>query len=230
MKNRNVLSLSGWGQIHDSLKNITDSLSPEYQTTHLSYNKFAGNVDSLFKYVGSKKYNPEIVIGWSLGGQLSTRLVAKNILKPKLLILIAPPFQFVKTIGIKAAMGKVAFKSFQASFRKMPNKTLKTFGMLSSIVDVNAGQIYETLDFAEENHHNWDLWLDELGRFSCEEIDFSNFPKTILFHGRADKIVHASQAELFAEKIPDIKLEMIKGCGHAPHLKNPELIKSFLVL
>ena len=47
-------------------------------------------------------------------------------------------------------------------------------------------------------------------------------PRTLYFHGAGDMIVHSSQAEYFRERIKNLRLEIFKNCGHAPHLNDIE--------
>jgi pimeloyl-[acyl-carrier protein] methyl ester esterase len=64
------------------------------------------------------------------------------------------------------------------------------------------------------------LWLKELERFSCFDVNFSETPRTLYFHGAGDMIVHVSQAEYFRERIKNFRLEIFNNCGHAPHLSD----------
>ncbi len=167
-------------------------------------------------------------MGWSLGGQLAIRLIEKKILVPKLLILIAPPFQMIKDSRIQAGMAKAVFDEFYRNFTNAPDQTLKQFAILMAMNDRNAKDIVKTLDINEKNFANLAFWLKELERFSCFDIDFSNMPRTLYFHGAGDMIVHASQSEYFQKKIKNFRLEIFKNCGHAPHLSDVERMKKII--
>ena len=95
---KNILCLSGWGQKFDSLESIFD---PIFFARSLNYSKF-NDVQKFFTSIEQQKLNTEILVGWSLGGQLAIRLIEKQILQPKLLILIAPPFKWLKTSILKS--------------------------------------------------------------------------------------------------------------------------------
>ncbi len=76
-----------------------------------------------------------------------------------------------------------------------------------------------------ENTDNLYSWLKEL-EFSCFDVDFKDFPKTIYIWGEGDAVVNNHQNTLqykyFANKISDFKVEIIKNCGHAPHFSHKE--------
>jgi pimeloyl-ACP methyl ester carboxylesterase len=54
-------------------------------------------------------------------------------------------------------------------------------------------------------------------------------PRTLYFHGAGDMITHVSQVEYFRERFKNLRLEIFKNCGHAPHLSNPEGLKKIIV-
>lgn len=218
-----ILCLSGWGQKYDSLKPV---FSESFFVSSFDYSQF-NNVEDFFTAISQE--NPEILVGWSLGGQLAIRLIEKKILNPKLLILIAPPFQMIKDSHIQAGMAKNTFDEFYKNFAQAPDKTLKQFAILTAMNDRHATEIAKTLDINDKNFEQLKFWLKELERFSCFDVDFSNMPRTLYFHGAGDMIVHLSQAEYFKQRIKNFRLEIFKNCGHAPHLSDlPRLQKIIL--
>ncbi len=225
---RPILCLTGWGQKFDSLENIfSESFFDPFFVSSFDYFAF-DNVEKLFAEIATQKLNPEILIGWSLGGQLAVRLIEKKILTPKLLILIAPPFQMLKDSRIHAGMSQNAFDEFYGNFVKAPTQTLKQFSILTAMNDRSAKEIAKTLDINDKNFEQLKFWLEELSRFSCFDVDFSNMPRTLFFQGAGDMIVHASQAEYFKERIKNFRLEIFNNCGHAPHLSDVEKLRKII--
>ncbi len=226
---KQILCLSGWGQKFDSLEFIfQDSIFDPFFVSSFDYSS-CNNIDEFFSNFELKKINPEIVIGWSLGGQLALRLIEKKILSPKLLILIAPPFQMIKDERIQAAMSLEVFKEFYQNFITAPDKTLKQFAILTAMNDRNAGDIAKTLDISDKNFEQLKFWLEELKRFSCFDLDFDNMPRTLLFQGAGDMIVHASQVEYFKERIKNFRLEICRNCGHAPQLNDVVRLRKLIL-
>jgi pimeloyl-ACP methyl ester carboxylesterase len=220
-----ILTLSGWGQKFDSLEEIfSDPIFDPFFISSLDYSAF-DNVEKFFDFVTKKNLNLEILIAWSLGGQLAIRLIEKKILSPKLLILIAPPFQMIKDSRIQAGMAKSTFDEFYKNFCDAPNQTLKQFAILTAMNDRNANEIARNLDISDKNFTQLKFWLEELSRFSCFDVDFSEMPRTLYFQGAGDMIVHASQAEYFKNHLKNFRLEIFKNCGHAPHLNDPQTLR-----
>ena len=228
-----ILSFSGWGQKFDSLDIIfKDSVfDPSFfkrnPITHFDYSSFKCPKD-LFNNVKNKNLDPKIIIGWSLGGQIAMRLISQKILKPKLLILIAPPFQMVKNKQIEIAMSQKTFNNFYQNFKTSPTKTLKQFAVLSAIKDQNSKEIIKNIQISDNNFENLQSWLQELKDFSCFDINFDDFPKTIFFQGKSDMITHPKQVDYFKERIKYFTLELFKNCGHAPHLNDREKFSKIL--
>lgn len=230
---KKILCLNGWGQKFDSLESIFDpiflsKISPFNEVYSLNYSEFF-DPEKFFAEVDSEELKPEIVIGWSLGGQLAIRLVEKKILQPKLLILLAPPFQMLKDSRVQAGMSKETFDEFYKNFSQAPTQTLKQFSILTAMNDRNASDIARTLDVNDKNFEQLKFWLEELARFSCFNVNFENMPRTLYFQGAGDMIVHVSQAQYFQERIKNFRLEIFKNCGHAPHLSDPENLKKIIL-
>ncbi len=226
---KKILCLSGWGQKFDSLESVFDPIffaGAEVKSANYSR---CNSVENFFAEMQKENFYPEVVMGWSLGGQLAIRLIEKKVLQPKLLILLAPPFQMIKDSRIQAGMAKTTFDEFYKNFSQAPTQTLKQFSILAAMNDRHAAEIARTLDVSEENFENLKFWLEELARFSCFDVDFSNMPQTLYFHGAGDMIVHASQAEYFKERIRNFRQEIFKNCGHAPHLSDVEKMRKIIL-
>ena len=96
-----TLTLSGWGQPFDTLSHLAPG-------AHAVDYAHAANASEALRMIASQGGDAELVIGWSLGGQLAARAVAEGLLSPRLLVLIAAPFQFVGG----SAMGPETFAKF----------------------------------------------------------------------------------------------------------------------
>lgn len=229
MLKKKITCISGWGQKFDSLEFIFNAQNFDpFFVSSIDYTKFS-NVEEFFADVAKARLDTEILVGWSLGGQLALRLIERKILAPKLLILIAPPFQMIKDARVQAGMAPHTFHEFRDNFVKAPDKTLKQFSILTAMNDRNAAEIARSLDIREENFAPLTYWLDELKRFSCFDLDFSNMPHTLYFHGAGDMIVHVSQANYFQERMKNFRLEIFSKCGHAPQLSDVERMRKVIL-
>jgi pimeloyl-ACP methyl ester carboxylesterase len=224
-----VICLSGWGQNYRSLEKIFESsnFSP-FSISSLDYSQFFSPQD-FFSSIKSQNLQSDILVGWSLGGQLAIRLIAEKILQPKLLVLLAPPFQMVKDEKIKSGMPPQVFAEFYQNFSTAPDATLKKFSILTAMNDRNAKEIAKNLDVNQSNFKQLQSWLEELKNFSCFNVDFSSMPRVIFFQGAGDSIVHSSQAEYFQERIKNFRFELMKNCGHAPHLSDVEKVRAVIL-
>ena len=174
-----------------------------------------------------KAYDNEVVIGWSLGGQVAIRLIEKQILKPKLLILIATPFQYVQNEKNKIGIEKHNFDSFKNVLRLDVIEALKYLAFLSAGGDENPTAVIENMEPIKNisNLESWfqellESWFQELKDFSCFDVDFKNFPKTVYICGDGDAVVNCSQYKYFKKRIADFELQIMFNCGHAPHFSH----------
>jgi len=219
-----ILTLSGWGQPHDALA----AIAPD--ATHFDYSHFA-NVDEALAAISEAAKNHEAIIGWSLGGQLAVRAVANGLIFPKKLVLIGVPFQFVRNENLSLGMPQDQFQKFRDNYEKNPARTLAKAWDLVAIADANEDAVKAKLqqfDRAKMLEKNWLGWLDMLNDFSCETLDFSHFPHTLLLHGMQDAVVAYNQSKQFAKLVPQAKHISLPDAGHAPHLHDLELVQSHI--
>lgn len=206
----NILALSGWGQPYHALEHI----APE-----------ADHVDYTASEIMSEH---DAIIGWSLGGQLAVRAIAAGRAKPKKLVLIAAPFQFVATPEKKLGMPRDQFDKFRDNYAKNPARTLTKAWELIAKNDSKAEHIRTrsgAYDITQEQQRPWLEWLDNLNAFSCDVLDFSDFPPTLLIHGAGDVVVSAEQSHAFAKAIPQAKQFILPESGHAPHWHDEALVR-----
>ena len=211
--------ISGWAQPIDTLAQAFPNGSS------VDYLNYAGCAD-YFKAITPFAKEIETVVGWSLGGQIAIRAIAEGVIKPKKLILIATPYQFVSSDDYPFGMPVENFAEFRASFIANPGKTLARFSIQLGKGDNLAKEIIETLiaqTYSERPHTL--AWLDQLRDFSCRSIDFSAFPPTIIVQGEGDTITPFSQAAAFAAKLPKVHAEVWKFCGHVPQLHDAERLR-----
>ena len=220
-----IFCFSGWAQHYTSLEPLFSQ-----KNCHLFSYKYC-DFNSYQNFLTNNNFahrQPHILIGWSLGGQIALRLIADKILQPKFLVLLAPPFQMVKDANIQAGMPPQVAKSFYENFATTPLETFKQFSILSSLNDSNSKEMLKNLNISLENQQNWLAWLHELYSFSCFDLDFSNMPTTIYFHGENDAIINIAQAKYFQNKIANLYFYKMPNCGHAPHLNNPAFLRKII--
>jgi pimeloyl-ACP methyl ester carboxylesterase len=211
---KKILCLNGWGQEPKTLENAFKEVFKDDDISTIDY---------LDTY--------DVVIGWSYGSQLAIKKIETGFLRTKLLILIAPIFQFVENETNKVGITKNIFDGFLAGFNNNPEATMQALVQMSAIGDENANLVLEkmkTQDLNVLSCYALEQQLLRLKDFSCFDVNFKKFPKTICFSGRKDTVVASCQTKLFEERIKDFELHIIENCGHAPHFSHMEEIKERL--
>ena len=206
----NITILSGFGQEPKTFENVFNN-----NTISLDYLQFYNFEDLITRDL--KAYDNDVVIGWSLGGQVAVRLIDKGILKPKFLILVATPFQYIQNEINKIGIENHNFDSFKNVLRFDALEGLNFLADLSGTGDENKDDVI--LNMKGKHNENLVNWLDEF-KCSCFNINFKNFPKTIYICGDSDAVIDCSQYKYFQERIEYFELKVIKNCGHAPHFSH----------
>lgn len=219
-----ILTLSGWGQPHDSLKVIApDAL-------HVAYGHYT-KPDQALSSIAQHAVGADVVIGWSLGAQLALRATLAGLMKPKRLVLIAPPFQFVRNQTRQIGMPRDQFEKFAANYHKNPERTLIKSHELLVMNDKYADHIrrqYFPVQFKPSADSNWQHWLSELEQFSFSVLPHAEIPPTLLIHGKNDVVVGHEHSDYFLDSFPNITRVSLDECGHAPHWHHPEYISEII--
>ena len=219
---KTLLCLSGWAQKHDSLEIVftNSSIKNDYKIYSLDYSNF-DSVDDFFQKLKETSHC-EIAMGWSLGGQLLIRAIANNIINPKLLILLAPPFQMLKDSRINSGMSQELYKKINDLLDNDSSIMLKEFLILNAMNDRNSKEIIKSLAINQKNFKQIKFWYEELCRFSCFDLDMSKMPAILYFHGSGDMVVNISQKDYFQKYCHNFKSNIFNKCGHAPHISRTQ--------
>jgi pimeloyl-[acyl-carrier protein] methyl ester esterase len=218
------VTLTGWGQPHDALSVIAPG------ATHIDYTRH-DTVEAALEAIADQGKHAELVIGWSLGGQLAVRAIAAGMLMPRKLVLIGAPFQFVKSPQLALGMPRDAYEKFCENYAKNPERTLDKAWELVVKDDRREAQIrlhLEAHDKSQMLASDWLKWLTLLDGFSCEHLPFAHFPPTLLVHGEKDVVVDAKQAEFFAKAIRASRIDLWADCGHAPHWHDSDRLRQLI--
>jgi pimeloyl-ACP methyl ester carboxylesterase len=219
-----TLAISGWGQPYDALAAVVPDAA------HAHYARYTSVEDALAA-IATVARDCEYVVGWSLGGQLAVRAIAAGMMKPRRLTLIATPFQFVETPKLKLGMKRDTFEKFRGNYEANPKRTIDKAWELVVKGDTRPAAVREHLTPDKKEQalkFDWLSWLHMLDGYSCDSLDFSEFPPTLLVHGAHDVVVAPDQSARFAQAIPQATHVEWKGCGHAPHWHNTDGLKQLI--
>ena len=233
-----LVFIHGWGASNATWKPLCDSFSFEYQGHYFALDDFYETVQQLgLERALTECVNklPEncILVGWSLGGMLATRLACASPEKVKGLICLATNINFVATDSWPCAMERSQFDRFVKGFSNSPEKTFARFQALQVQGDSQAKALLHQLkslsSFNLDLKNNWMLGLGLLERLANEDsIKDLGVPFLYLF-GEQDKLVpHAA-----AKEISDIQnarcelsdVKVIENAGHALHLSAVECVE-----
>lgn len=217
--------ITGWGQPIDALK----SIAPE-DAIHVDFARHNSANAALLEISNCAK-ECELVIGWSLGGQLALRAIATGMLRPRKLVLLAAPFQFVRKEHPPIGMPKDTFAQFLENYEKNPKATLKKAWGLIAMDDSNEQHVREYLNAHDKDqliHYPWLAWLHILESYSCHNLYLEEAPETLILHGNKDLVVYPEQSDHIKALLPHATLKTLEGCGHAPHWHDSKQVRTLI--
>lgn len=211
-----ILTLSGWTRHEDSLKPFL----PEHAIS-FDYSAHAPG-DAVFQALGAYK-TARHVVAWSQGAQLTLRALARGVLAPEKVTLLAPSAFFVKQDTHDHAMDGFTYQTFCENYASDAARTKKRFNGLVAMGDAQQKQVMDGLIHHDEveNTNRWLPWLQDLQHQDLRGEPLENITAHVqIIHGLADGVIHPKQAEILAEKLPNAVLHLWENCAHAPHLHN----------
>jgi pimeloyl-ACP methyl ester carboxylesterase len=201
-----ILTISGWGQ-GEGIVSQNLNFDSEYLTL---YNY---QFSELLSFVKENFF--DVIIGWSLGGQVALRLADECDIKK--LILISTPFKFVdEEFGVREKV----FLDFQKKLEENSDKLLADFSGLISFGDKKFKEVKDKLKACDATKETLQYWLKFLGEFKAQE-NLSEV-ETLLIYGEKDVVVNVEQGKKYRESLKNSNLEIFKGCAHAPFLSERE--------
>lgn len=217
-----ILALSGWGQPHDALSHAFPS------ATHVDYARADGFESALKLLEPYQDY--DVVVGWSMGGQLAVRAVAENVLSPRMVMLLATPYQFVKTAKNPIGMRADTAALFRENFLRDAPRTLKKSYALISHEDSREEHIKPYLADAMRRlpGYDWLHWYDELTTHTPGGYIQKTFPRTLIVHGARDVVVPSGHSDEWKKHIPHAHVHVWDSCSHAPHWHDGPRLRTVL--
>lgn len=216
-----ILTLSGWAQPADALSVLIPGAAA------FDFSAY-GSADSAIDALASYR-DAETVIGWSTGGWLAAQAIAQGVIAPRMLVLVAAPFQFVNDGVFKDGMPEFTFRQFRENYKADPARTSGRFHGLVAKGDADMRAIMERL-----SHHSdvgdverWLPWLDALAARPLHDIRLTT-PHITLLHGENDAIVPVAQTAQWKQRHPQMQVEIWQNTCHAPHLHDTERFLSKL--
>ncbi|GGH41664.1 alpha/beta fold hydrolase [Acinetobacter courvalinii] len=127
-----ILLITGWGGGAELLKPLHEALEQKRHRVE-RINIFNALDDEILQQQVERAVKFDVIVGWSLGGQLATLLanqIQQQYAEQKVLITLASNPCFVAQADWSTAMPVETFMQFKQSFEQDAISTLKRFGLL----------------------------------------------------------------------------------------------------
>jgi pimeloyl-ACP methyl ester carboxylesterase len=199
-----ILTLTGWAQQPDILQQIIDIESDYLDYMHLDINQIK-------KQLKGKQY--DMIIGWSLGGQVALDVAA--IVGAKALILAACPVRFVSDAQFDMGITPKNFLQFKADLIADKYKLLTHFQNLINHGDHLAKEIKSQMPICG-HYQELDLlyWLEYLGNFDIRTKSLGQLRRIKFIFGANDQLVKAEHLNYFKDFLPDHHSDVIADASH----------------
>lgn len=231
-----ILIISGWGGVISLLEPLQQQLERQgYQVTLIDY----FSPDDVSAYIDLAQ-NYDVLIGWSLGGQLAT-LLAYHLQQQgqkKILITLMSNPCFVENEHWNCAMPVDNFHTFQQGFITQPLNTLKRFSHLIAQGEVQAKSLVLQIQQAQQDYLNGQSQfaiIDKLkqGLETLQQLNTLNYLKQLSeieqarqyhFFAQDDSLVPIAVSDRLSQYLGDDNIIRLENCGHGAVVSQVEQI------
>jgi len=236
----NCLLLHGWGinksiwdGMVDGLKGF-DHIDAVCLYTIAEEAK-ANGIEALASCLKEKIKNNTVVIAWSFGGLIATRLASLTD-KIKGIVYIASPPCFVNKSDWNYVLDKKSISDLQSNLIRDPKNTIEYFSGLIAHGDNDTKKMIATMrtNIANESQcSTLSNWLEELlEQDQRNELTALNIP-TLHLLGQNDALIKGDLIIQLKQFYPKVECELLKNSCHAPFISQPQetinLINGFII-
>lgn len=224
-----LLILHGWGARSESWLRVQDILSKDFLVIVPDLPGFGKSdlppkawnlecyVEFIFALLRELNLQKFYLLGHSFGGNIAIKIAAIQPDKIKKLILVdaaavrRPKSIFKRILGFFA--GIISLFSFLPGY-KFLRKCFYRIVLRKTDYLQAAGIMKEVFKRV----------VSEDVRYYCSKIDVP----TLIIWGKKDKITPLKEGLLINKLVPNSKIEIIDGAGHAPNLSHPEILAQII--
>ncbi len=208
------LLIPGWG----ATERVWDRFLvryPEARVSHAAWNDCVLDLPQAIASALDRFSSPCVLVGWSLGALLALRIALEFPDRVERLVLISGTARMPEAVGYAGTNPRV-LRAMRSRLTRDAGRVLSEFAALCVEPDGDATTCAEYLEMA----HTQSLEALAAGLQALATFDFRGrvheiSVSTLLLHGSEDKVIPLSQAEILASQLPDARLEVLEGCGHA---------------
>jgi len=224
-----LVLIHGWGNDSRVWQEALPLLRQQLDVITLDIPGFSASVScsgwqEAVEIIGANLPEKCILMGWSLGGMLATRLAHRYSAQVEKLITLATNPSFVCRTGWPTAMAEPVFSDFYTNFDNNPDSCLRQFCALEARGDSDERSLLRWL----RNHsaaYNKATWLEALGWLgeldNRELLATLKVPSLHIF-GAGDQLVPVAVAEQVQKLSPGAEIAIVNGAGHVPHVSRPQ--------
>ncbi|MCF6322990.1 MAG: pimeloyl-ACP methyl ester esterase BioH [Gammaproteobacteria bacterium] len=195
------------------------------------------NIETLADQIAETLPKQGNFIGWSLGGMVAMQIALRHPQKIKKLILVASIARFVHDDDWRHAISTKILQGFSESLNNNTQQTLQRFIALQIMGSDESRVIRRRLRELMNSNETPHPAALQGGLKILREVDLRDqlskiTQPTLMIFGKRDTLSRPKAARQMLPLLPDARLEIIDGAGHAPFLSHNEhvtnLIKQFI--
>ena len=227
-----VVDLPGHGKSKKMIEPFELSLSkPEcadgLRFDGLTTNGLNAHLEQIVSELNAQFLEPLTLCGWSLGGQIALRWVAREPHKIQRLVLVSSTPCFVKRDDWSCAMAAETLAGFADALTENYAQTLRRFLALQVRGSENERELLASLRRMLFSRGEPDLNALQAGLEILRECDLRlGLPtitqSTLVIAGERDTLTPPQASQYMVAQLGNAKLAMIKGAAHAPFLSHKE--------
>ncbi|MFT5395101.1 MAG: pimeloyl-[acyl-carrier protein] methyl ester esterase [Gammaproteobacteria bacterium] len=225
----NCILLHGWGINKTIWDYFIDNLNGFDQVDAvclyaLAEEAKADGVEALASCLKEKVRNNTVIIAWSFGGLIATRLASLSS-KVKCIVYIASTPCFVNKPDWNNVLDKKSISGLQSNLLRDPKKTIEYFAGLIAHGDKDAKKMITTIraNLANEKYSSTlSFWLNELlEQDQRKEFTALNIPTQHLL-GEDDALINPEVINQLKQLRPKMEYAIIKNSCHALFVGQPQ--------
>jgi pimeloyl-[acyl-carrier protein] methyl ester esterase len=230
-----VVLIHGWAQHSGLWTDVARALSADFRVTvpdlpgHGRSRDFLPReftADRLAEEVQRVLPGPAIWVGWSLGGFVALAAAQRDPEMAAKLVLVGATPKYVQSPDWPHAMSLAVLEQFAQNLEQDYVATLERFLSLQMAAGEDRAVLRRLRDEMFRHgepptaalHEGLRLLREEDRRAALSGIAVP----TLVVHGERDRITPVGAARFLAAQLPDARLELVPGAGHAPFLSHTE--------
>jgi pimeloyl-[acyl-carrier protein] methyl ester esterase len=235
-----LVLLHGWGLNGGIWDTLVPLLEPGFRVTRVDLpghgrSAWQGDegLDGMTRVVLEHVPERAAWLGWSLGGLVAARAALISPARIERLVLVAATPSFVSRPGWPAAMAPGLIETFTRDLQRDYLRTLQRFLALQVRGSDAAEAVLRDLrarllQYGQPSPEALVAGLDILRTTDLRERFAGIACPVLLLMGARDMLVPAAAAQPTAELLPNARVELIDGAGHAPFLARPAVVAGII--